>query len=137
MPPAAKAASTGPRSAAASYRGAVFPGRRRAAAPSAWAWPTLWAFLAGVAVQGLGGVLCSLLAFGLLVGADPHRCPVAVGAEGGARPLIGWLAGVCATIALVESLASMTELRNSNQSAVLWGLVAEFVQRGSRGGRRR
>ena len=121
----------GPQSEAAtvkvnsSYLQASFSAHMRGRGkPAAWRWPAFWALVAGFLLQLLFGIFATLISFFLLVAADPHRCPVALGADAGAKPLVAWLAGVVAGVMVCD--ACTTARGSSLGSWVVWGAVTEL-----------
>ena len=109
----------GRRPAAASYNEA-FLGKSKHPAPI-WRWPAFWALLSGFLIQMLAGVLASLFSLFLLLGANPKRCPVAVGADS-VKPLLAWMVGV--GIALKCCAIVMRESTNPSLNWAIWGAPA-------------
>jgi hypothetical protein len=91
--------------------------------PTAWRWPSLGALLLGAGLQIALGIPATGLCFMLLVAADQHRCPVAVGADS-VRPFVAWVVGVGIGLAVCESMTDPALSRNPGRSGVLWGSLA-------------
>jgi hypothetical protein len=125
MPPSAAADDTGYVDRA--YAGAMLRTmKRKRGAPTIWRWPSIWAFMLAVVLQVVFGIFPSLFSLVLLVGADPRRCPVAVGGES-YRAFYAWALGVGAGILICDSC---TTLRSTPLASwVVWGGIPVEIWR--------
>lgn len=110
--------------AADSYLSAAFNVHLKGrAAPAVWRWPAFWALFTGFALQLIFGVFASLISLGVLVAADPKRCPVAP-VDGAVKPFCMWFLGVAAGCVACEQLT--TAPWSSASSWVMWGGICEL-----------
>jgi len=123
LPVGAQQQSFGTRPAASSYSTVTFNALKNCPPPAKWQWPAFWGLVAGFALQLFLGVFASLISFGLLIAANPHRCPVAV-VDGAMKPFYAWFVGM--VIGIVACEYCTTAPWSSNGSWVIWGGFTEL-----------